>query len=189
MTVDKYGPNIQMPISRQPISAAEYGIPMRAAVQDLDNRANALETVGIGFVAPPILFGGNGTICPSTGADTRDALMGNYAFQALDGVRYKVWLVGRAVTASVAGDRFSLHFRYTMTGSSPVTGDTQIGHDDAFYVPVTGSAGSGSRNLICSFIPGAGLCTVGVFLSRVSGSGTGTPTGSSEFYAELAGDL
>lgn len=51
MTVDTYGPGIQIPVSRQKASASQYGIPMRAAIIDLDARqqdyeANQVITTG-----------------------------------------------------------------------------------------------------------------------------------------------
>jgi len=38
MAIDTYGPTIQLPVSRQLLSAGEFGIPVRAAVIDLDSR-------------------------------------------------------------------------------------------------------------------------------------------------------
>lgn len=43
MAVDTYGPLIQPPVSQQPISASQFGLPARAAIQDLDVRMQAQE--------------------------------------------------------------------------------------------------------------------------------------------------
>jgi hypothetical protein len=43
MAVDNYGPLIQVPISKQAISASQFGIPVRASIQDLDQRAQVQE--------------------------------------------------------------------------------------------------------------------------------------------------
>lgn len=43
MTVDTYGPLIQVPVSRFPISAQGFGNPVRAAIQDLDARLQLIE--------------------------------------------------------------------------------------------------------------------------------------------------
>lgn len=43
MTVDTYGPLIQVPVSRFPISVQGFGLPVRAAIQDLDARLQLLE--------------------------------------------------------------------------------------------------------------------------------------------------
>lgn len=44
MTItDTYGPSIQVPVGKQPISSAGFGNPVRAAIQDLDARLQLIE--------------------------------------------------------------------------------------------------------------------------------------------------
>jgi hypothetical protein len=52
MATDIYGPSIQIPVSRQKASASQFGIPVRAAIVDLDARvqdyeANQVITTGM----------------------------------------------------------------------------------------------------------------------------------------------
>jgi len=130
----------------------------------------------------------NGTITSGT-TETRDAVLGNYSFTALAGVRYRVWLLNAGHQPTVSGDRFSCRVRYTTNGATPTASDTMAGTDTTFITVGT----SGSQNFvvphITTFVPGAGTITLAVFYVRIAGTGTVTPTGGRQLFAEAIGTL
>jgi hypothetical protein len=183
MMSDNYGPGIQLPITKQPISADQYGIPMRAAVIDLDQRVQAF-----GIVAPPINTISNGTPS-SAGTEIRDDVLGPYQFEAQDSVRYRVWLLGREMNGSVAGDRFAFNIRNG--GASTPTAASPLVAAATHVVQVILTAGREVVMVSGSFIPGAGTVTLAVFTVRLAGTGVCTPTTTSisEFYVEAIGSV
>jgi hypothetical protein len=140
-----------------------------------------------GIMAAPTTTTSDGT-ATSAGTETRDAVLGNYAFTAVAGHRYRVWLTGRAIQGAVANDRYAVRIR-NGGGSTPTTASTQVAECDVITYII---GGNGLASFICvgTFIPGAGTVTLGVFTLKAIGTGPGTPKtiGTvTEFYAEDLG--
>lgn len=116
--------------------------------------------------------------------ELKDSAVADLTFTAISGHRYEVVLAGRGLKAGTAGDRFSIHFR-DGGGSSPGTGSTLWGHDITKVVPAATVVDS--FHLSATDTPTAGTHTLGVFIQRVSGTGTISMSGSGEFYVRDCG--
>jgi len=142
----------------------------------------------VNLPAAPLTNASNGTTTSGT-TETRDAVLGNYVFTGVAGVRYRVWLLGGGHQPTVSGDRFSVRVRYTTNGATPTSSDTMAGADTTFITVGT----SGNQNFvvphITTFVPGAGTITLSVFYVRIVGTGTVTPTGNRQLYAEEIGTV
>jgi len=122
----------------------------------------------------------NGT--PTTGTTvTRDAVLGNYAFTAVAGHRYRAIIDGLLMNTSVASDVAVVTVRNggasTPTAASPVVASTQT------WIPSAGGAGQMAALAAGTFVPGAGTVTLSAFVARAAGTGVETPAGSRELYA------
>lgn len=136
----------------------------------------------LGIPAAPSTSTGNGT--PAGATEIIDDGLPPYVFKSLAGVRYRVTLTGRSCAGGVAGDRGDLRLRYTTDSSVPTISDTLVGNDKPFgVVPVTFEVGHNT-----TFVPGAAdECTIAAFWIRLSGTGTMTPSGGCQLYAEPIG--
>ncbi|HEV8173054.1 MAG TPA: hypothetical protein VGP91_05340 [Actinoplanes sp.] len=140
----------------------------------------------IGIPVAPTTTSSNGT-ATSAGTETRDAVLGNYQFTAVAGVRYKAIISGRAPNGSVANDRYAVGLRYTVGGATPTSSSTLIGHASSGVVVVSGGNGVASIYHDGTFIPGAGVITICSFWTRLNGTGIITPTGICEMYVQGIG--
>ena len=143
--------------------------------------ASALNSLGL--VGSIVSTGTNGTVTSGT-TETVDAVLGTLTFTSLATRTYRVSLLGRGLSGSVAGDRFSVKFRYTIDGSAPTAASTLLDHDSTVYVPGVGGNFSGTFPHQAVFTPGAATVKVVVTTTRVNGTGVGTPIGSCQFFAE-----
>lgn len=103
-----YDALIGIPISGQPISSGAYGIPVRAAIIDLDRRLLAMEsTNAVGKVFSTT----NATLTSAT--ETLVATIAGYTFQA--GIAYEATMryPVRADVAGSVGDTINLRLRKT----------------------------------------------------------------------------
>jgi len=137
----------------------------------------------IGLVGSIVSTGSNGTVTSGT-TETVDAVLGTLTFTALAARTYRVNLIGRGLSASVSGDRFSVKFRYTTDGSTPTAASTLLDHDSTWYAPGVGSNFTSTVPHQAAFTPGAATVKVVVTVTRVNGTGTATPIGSCQFFAE-----
>lgn len=144
-------------------------------------QANAL-----GIPVAPTTTASNGTATSGT-TETRDAVLGNYQFTAVAGVRYLVTLSGRGLNCSVVADRFACGLRYTVGGATPTSASTLIGHASTWVPSVSGGNGVVSVLHNATFIPGAGVITISAFFTRLNGTGIATPVGIVELYAQGIG--
>ena len=133
----------------------------------------------IGLVGSIISTNTNGTVTSST-TETVDAVLGTLTFTALAARTYRVNLIGRGINGSVVGDRFSVKFRYTVDGSTPTAASTLIDHDTTSVT----AASVFSFVHQALFVPGAATVKVVVSFQRLSGTGTATPSGQCQFFAE-----
>lgn len=188
--MDTYGATILDPISRQRISADQFGKPVKAAILDLDSRTQNIESLSI--LVAPLITAVSGTPASSTiGTETMDVLFGYYTFVSLAGVRYRISCLGRGLSASAIPARYSAKFRYNIgltTPANPTSGSAQVSnHDHAYAAAIAGGGGITTQNISATFVPGAGIVVVGMSWTLVSGSGTGTPSGGAEMFAEATG--
>lgn len=149
---------------------------------------NTIVGTQLGIVAAPVTSTSNGT--PTSGTtEVRDAVLGNFTFTvaaAQASTRYRVVLAGRGLSGSVVGDRYGINFR-DGGASTPTASSTLIGANATVYVNATGSNGVESNTQTATWVPGAGVHTVGVFTVRLNGTGVATPVGACEFYVEALG--
>ena len=137
----------------------------------------------LGLVGSIVSTSSSGTVTSGT-TETVDAVLGTLTFTALASRTYRVNLIGRSLSCSVAGDRFSVKFKYTTNGSTPTASSTLLDHDLSYY-----TAGVGTNFLVtfthqALFVPGAATVKVVVTTTRANGTGTATPVGTCQFFAE-----
>jgi hypothetical protein len=117
----------------------------------------------------------------SDDTETRDAVLGNYAFTSVAGRRYEVRLNGLILTTSVAGDLVGVRVR-NGGAATPTSASTLVASSQ---VPITIAGGPGAitpPHVGGSFAPGAGVQTLSVFTVRLAGTGAETPVGLRELY-------
>jgi len=155
---------------------------------DIVNAADVqIPNVSLGTVAW-VSTVSNGTTT-SSGTETRDAVLGNLVFvvaAAQAGVRYRITLAGRGLNGTAAADRYTLNFR-DGGASTPTAVSPLVGVNFNVTFAATGSPGVAANYWGSTFFPGAGTHTISAFWIRTSGTGTATPTGACEFYAEAMG--
>jgi hypothetical protein len=125
-----------------------------------------------GIIVAPTTSGSNGT-ATSGGTETLDTVLGTYSFTAVTGRRYEVHYNNCKINASVADDLYE--FRIRNGGASTPTALSALVAAFAVGVHVNGGTGQVGANVLGTFVPGAGVVTLGVFLVRIAGSGVGTP--------------
>jgi hypothetical protein len=179
-----YDALIQIPVDGQPASVDQYGVPVRNAILDLDARVIAV--AGLGIPVAPVSTSSNGTTTSGT-TDTLDSVLGTYTFTAIAGVRYRAMYVGGEMNTSVAGDKYNQNIR-NGGASTPTSASPSIAASSR-YVAATLSAGRTGLHVMGTFVPGAGLVTLGLFTARSAGTGVGTPTATSlrELFVEAIG--
>jgi len=138
----------------------------------------------IGLVGSVVSTGSNGTVTSGT-TETVDAVLGTLTFTALASRTYRINLHGRGLSGSVTADRFSVKFRYTIDGSTPTASSTLADHDHAYLIgAVTGTNGVSTFSYQALIVPGAATVKVVVTTTRTVGTGTATPVGACQFWAE-----
>lgn len=179
-----YDALIQIPVDGQPASVDQYGVPVRNAILDLDARVIAV--AGLGIPVAPTSTSSNGTTTSGT-TDTLDAVLGTYTFTAIAGVRYRAMYVGGEMNTSVANDKYNHNIR-NGGASTPTSASPSVAAGSKL-MPVTLSAGRQTLHVIGTFVPGAGVVTLGLFTARSSGTGVGTPTATvlRELFVEAIG--
>jgi hypothetical protein len=143
-----------------------------------------------GVVAPPLTSAANGT--PSPGAETKDAVLGDYVFRAVAGRRYRVVFQNELANGG-AGDVWQLRVR-DGGAASPVVASTLVA-EYWLYIGAAGSLGRLSSNFAVDIgALAAGVHTFGRFNLRNAGSGTYTGVISSapllrELFVEDIGPI
>jgi len=143
-------------------------------LSNVDNTSDANKPVGA-TMGTPTATGSNGTATSGT-TEIRDAVLGNYAFTAVAGVRYRVLIDGLLSNGSVVGDTFQVNIRNggtsTPTAASPLVASARA------FIPAVDGLGQALIPLAKTFAPGAGLVTLSLFAVRLAGTGVFTPTSS-----------
>ena len=149
-----------------------------AAEMNTEVRDN-LTALGAGIipVAPTTTFSA-GTA--SAGADVLDTVLGTYVFTAIAGHRYQARCDSVAMTSSVLNDVVGMHIRNggasTPTAASTIVATMAgVKMDCNVGLPINVAFAG-------SFVPGAGTQTLGLFTSRVTGTGAESTTGFRELY-------
>lgn len=143
--------------------------------------------------AAPQSTNATGTVTPSGGAETEDAILGTYQCTLIAGRRYRAVLDGLVGNGSVAGDTFVINIRNSGSSSGPTTASTLVAQQE--WVPQTsGSGGRAPIPVSNTFIaPSSGLNTFAVFAARTGGSGVLTPlsppSGVRELYVVYLGTV
>lgn len=142
---------------------------------------------GTSWVGPVGASMGTPTATASAGTatsgatETRDAVLGNYAFTAVAGRRYRAVIDGLVVSGT-AGDVVGVRVR-NGGGSTPTAASTQVAAAQ-IVPPASGGTGQQSLPVGGTFMPGAGTVTLSAFTVRISGTGAAeTPIGTRELYA------
>lgn len=142
---------------------------------------------GTAWIRPPGSTMGTPTTTAATGtpsvstAETRDAVLGDYTFTAVAGRRYRALVDGLVLSASVAGDQVSARVR-NGGGSTPTAASTLVA-SSKIVLPAVGGVGQSSLSVASTFVPGAEVVTLSLFVVRLSGTGVETPIGARELYA------
>lgn len=126
--------------------------------------------------APTTVSGSGATTSAAT--ELKDTLP-DYTFTAIPGRRYRIAVNAGNFTYSVAGDRFSVRVR-DGGASSPTTGSTQAGHD----FTVSGTPVPSSVWFETTYVAPATTVTLGLFVVRLSGTGTATYGGIRDVYVQ-----
>jgi hypothetical protein len=120
---------------------------------------------------------------PTVGTtETRDAVLGNYTFTAIAGRRYRAVVDGMAANGNAVGDTATWNIR-NGGASTPTAASTLVASMVQLGVVASGAAGRIPVALSGTFVPGAGVVTLSVFVVRATGTGVMTPVGTREFYA------
>lgn len=139
----------------------------------------------LGIVGPPVTTTDSGPIT-SGSTEALDTSMPLFRFTVATAQTfwgYRINLAGRGVNATTIGDRFSITFRDGF-GATPNSSSPQCDPNFNVAVPAVGSAGVQAKYYASHFKPGLGAHTIGVFLVRDIGTGTGFLTGAAELYVE-----
>ena len=138
----------------------------------------------LGVPATPTTTSSTGTATSGT-TETRDAVLGDYQFTAIAGVRYLLVYVGCRMNTTVANDLYEIRIR-NGGASSPTSASTLIAAH-AKVVNVVGGGGQETCDVFATFVPGAGTVTLSAFTVRTAGTGVGTPTTSRELFVIALG--
>jgi hypothetical protein len=140
------------------------------------------------LMATPIETSSDGT--PTAGGTTEiiDSVLGEYTFEAQEGVRYKLYLNPIALNQSVAGDRYAISLHYTIDDTAVGIGDLLAG---GIYIANQGAGNNGadSHVLITSIMPGAATVRVAASTQRINGTGIATPKYFRQIWAEAMGNI
>jgi hypothetical protein len=123
---------------------------------------------------------------PTSGTtETLDAVLGTYQFTAAASSRYRIIYSGLKFSGTAVADLYTVNIRNG--GASTPTAASPLVATSAKYIPATGGAGQEAVWLSKTFLPAAGVVTLGAFAVRSTGSGVGTPIGDRELYVEYMG--
>lgn len=150
----------------------------------MTDAANLTQSRGV--MVTPVATATAGTATSGT-TETRDAILGNYAFTALTGRRYRVVFAGALLNGDTANDRYTLNIRDG--GASTPTAVSTIIVATSRLVAVTGTNGRSGVDLTGTFTATAGTHTLAIFLLRSAGAGIGTLVGQREIYVEDIGNV
>jgi hypothetical protein len=163
-----------------PISRVTNGVDL-ASVQTLTNKtldatANTFVNLPGQNMGTPTATASAGTTA-TAGAETRDAVLGNYAFTAVAGRRYEVRLNGATVSSGTAGHVPA--FRIRNGGSStPTTASTLVAANSVVTPSLLGTG----LPVGGTFVPGAGVQTLAVFTLSLAGGSNIIPAATRELY-------
>jgi hypothetical protein len=143
-----------------------------------------------GLVIPvtvaPASTSASGTASSGT-TEVFDAVLGYYSCNLISGRRYLAIMNGLGVSGTVAADLYEMQIRNSGTSSNPTTSSTSVA-SGRYYVSAAGGGGAQSMALAGSFIaPANGLNTFGMSITRIGGSGVGTPVLQRELYVMYLG--
>jgi len=139
---------------------------------EIRDNLNSLNTTGYGGTPTSTTSAGTGS---ASSTESRDAVLGNYSFTAVAGRRYLAVVNGIRLNGTVANDVVACRIRYN-SGSSTPTSSSTLCADNQFPLPTTGSTGATSMPLQGTFVPGAGVQTLAMFIVRTFGTGLVTPS-------------
>lgn len=119
----------------------------------------------------------------------RDDILGSYTFTALAGRQYRATCDNLLMNGN-AGDVYEVKLSYASGTSAPGVADPSVARTRA-VIYVTGSAGRVPVPLSGVFAPGAGVFTIAVLVTRLLGSGIGTPVseGTRQLYVQDMGPI
>lgn len=137
----------------------------------------------LGLPTAPTSTSSDGTVTSGT-TETRDAVLGDYQFTGVAGVRYLV-MHNIRLSFTAADDVYLINVR-NGGASTPTSASTSVGLGAAVG-RVTGGPGQTTCLVTGTFVPGAGTQTLSVFVKRINGTGTCTPVGQRELYVITLG--
>lgn len=162
--------------NRPVINAGRY-----PSADEIEAVLDQIEAIGV--TVSPTTTASNGTATSGT-TETRDAVLGNYQFNADSTRRYRVWWTGKLNT-DTNGDLITVNVR-DGGSSTPTSASTLVGTGQ---IRLAQSGGTGQESLIATgtFTTTEGLRTLAAFTLRSSGAGIETPVGTRELYVEDIG--
>lgn len=152
------------------VSRAGFGLPVKAAIDDLHTRVAARETDKLESWSKTASSAGTATVSGNT-ALVRDAVLGNLEAILETGRRYKACLISRVnISASTATMVTVTIVRKSGTGNPDPALDTQITNSG---VVQTTSGGVGQNTVYASqsfTVPSNGTYTFAAFINNGSGT-------------------
>lgn len=130
---------------------------------------------------------GSATVGSST---IRDDVLGVYRFVAVAGRQYRAACDGLMMNGSVANDVFEVKLSYAQGTAAPGVSDPAAAKLRSIP-PGAGSSGRVPVPLSGVFTPSAGVVTIAVLVTRLAGSGVGTPVseGPRQLYVQDMGPI
>lgn len=152
------------------VSRAGFGLPVQAAINDLDARVSARESDKLESWIKGATTNGTATVSGST-ALVRDAVLGNLEAILQAGRRYKACLISRlSISASTATMVTVTIVRKAGTGNPDPSIDTQITNSGQ-VMTTTGGVGQNTVYASQSFtVPSDGTYTFAAFVNNGSGT-------------------
>ena len=139
------------------------------AIWNVEIRDN-MTALGLGAImGTPISTATNGTATAGGAVEIMDAVLGNYTFTAVAGRRYRAVLDGLGVDTTVAADLICVRIR-NGGASAPTITSTAVAAAQS-RPAVAGGTGDESVVLGNTFVPGAGVVTLGASIQRLVGTG------------------
>jgi hypothetical protein len=162
--------NIAVGVTGSGVSRAGFGLPVQAAINDLDSRVSAQESDKLESWSKTASTNGTATASGST-ALVRDATLGNLEAILEAGRRYKACMISRlSISASTATMVTITIVRKAGTGNPDPSVDTQI-TNSGIIMTTTGGVGQNTVYASQSFtVPSNGTYTFAAFVNNGSGT-------------------